>query len=244
MARAIGLWLAAFVVGCFAEAGDPIASGDDGSTTAGCEPGEVGCPCRDDASCDAPGVCTEAMCVGPVSPADDADGSDDDGATQTSAADPSDDATTSGDTTGDVAGCGNGVLDPLEECDDAFGCVDCELEHYTCNPLTQAGCPPTQTCDLIYGETLADQSTACWQEGRADALEACDYNALDPELQCADGLSCVAGGYVPGCVHGSCCTSWCDLLDAEACAAPAECLTWKEPTMPPGLDGLGLCIAL
>lgn len=240
--RVRGLWLAMLVVGCFAEAGDPVASDDDdASTTAGCEPGEVGCVCFADGACDAPGTCEEDVCVGPVSPADDATAGD--GATETGVPDPIETGT-GDDTTGEVPACGNGVLDELEECDDAFGCLECQLEHYTCNPLNQAGCAPTQTCDLIYGETLADQRTACWQEGRAELLGFCDYNALDPNLQCADGLSCVAGGYVPGCAHGSCCTRWCDLLDPDACEAPAQCLTWKEPTMPPGLDGLGLCIAL
>lgn len=234
------MFAASLVVGCFAEAGGPIGAGEEGSTTVGCDAGALGCACRDDGSCDSPGTCDDGMCEGPVSPADDAD----DSATQTSAADSTDDDASSDVSTGDVPACGNGVLDPLEECDDAFGCIDCALEHYTCNPLNQAGCPPTQTCDLILGATLDDQRTACWQEGRADLLALCDYNALDPELQCVDGLSCVGGAYVPGCAHGSCCTEWCDLLDAEACEAPAQCLTWKEPTMPPGLDGIGLCIAL
>jgi hypothetical protein len=241
MERVIGVWFAMLAAGCFAEAGDPIGADDDDATT-GCAPGEIGCMCRADGGCDAPGNCEDELCVGPVSPADDA--SDDDGATETTAPATSDDTTSDDTTTGDVPACGNGVLDELEECDDAFGCVACQLEHYTCNPLNQAGCAPTQTCDLIYGATLADQRTACWQEGRAELLGYCEYNALDPNLQCADGLSCVAGGYVPGCAHGSCCTRWCDLLDTAACDAPAECLTWKEPTMPPGLDGIGLCIAL
>ena len=135
-----------------------------------------------------------------------------------------------------------------ELCDGGEGCTeDCELSFYVCNPMNQVGCfEPTQTCDRTRGATLADQRTGCFQDGRAGYKEACEYNPYDPNLQCADGYSCVGASFVPGC-EGlvECCTPFCIIGGEPKCPEPGqECLSWKEPGMPPGLDDLGLCIAL
>ena len=133
-----------------------------------------------------------------------------------------------------------------EICDSSPGCEDdCTLTDYPCNPLNQAGCIDAQTCDRSRGATLDAQRTACFQGGQANLHDACEYNPFDPALQCADGLSCVGSAYVPGCEGlTECCTEFCELGGAPCIDPTAQCLTWKEPGMPPGLDEVGLCIRL
>lgn len=146
---------------------------------------------------------------------------------------------------GAASPCGNMVIDPDEECDGGEGCdTGCQLVDYTCNPYNQVGCAPTQTCDITRGPALADQRTGCFQDGQAGYLGVCQYDPLDPALQCGDGLNCVGATFIPGCAGAECCTEFC-LIGGEPCPDETmQCLTWKEVDMPPGLDELGLCIAL
>lgn len=148
--------------------------------------------------------------------------------------------------TGEPIACGNGLVDADEECDGGEGCDDtCNLVNYMCNPYNQVGCVETQTCDLTRAASLDDQNTGCFQQGLAERGDPCAYNSLDPNLQCGDGWSCVGSAYVPGC-EGlvECCTELC-IIGGEPCSDPEQqCLSWKEPTMPPGLEELGLCIRL
>lgn len=228
--------LAATSLGCFSEAdtsADVVATEAGSSSSGGCAVGSVGCACTNGGMCDAGLVCITQTCVEP------------DGGSQSSSPAPVTTDSTAEDTSSTGDGCGNGVLDADEPCDEPFGCVDCELEHYLCNPYNQVGCGAAQTCDITRGATLADQRTGCFQEGMAQWGQPCAYDSLDPALQCADRLSCVGAGFHPACAAAECCTEFCDLLDPSTCPDPAtQCLTWKEVDMPPGLDEIGLCIAL
>lgn len=215
--------------GCFTDnpntsstSGSPEGSSSgEASSTGGCPVGSEGCACTPGGSCDDGLSCLSMVCV-------------DDSADSTASA------------TGMVSACGNGMVEPDEECDGDAGCNEaCELSDYICNPYNQAGCGENQTCDRTRGITLIDQRTGCFQEGQAEYQASCEYDPLDPALQCVDGTSCVGSAFVPGC-EGliECCTPFC-IIGEDDCPDPSmECLTWKEIGMPPGLDDLGLCIRL
>lgn len=223
---ALVLSLGVGVAGCFADRVDEPEVGEDDSggtstdPTEGdpdCPDGEEGCPCTSIGLCEAGLSCLSDLCV---------DAADDGG-------------------TGVIPACGNDFVDIDEECDGGDGCMGCQLVDYECNPFNQVGCADTQTCDRTRGATLLDQRTGCFQEGQAEYQQACQYDPLDPSLQCGDGLSCVGSAFVPGCDDlAECCTEFC-IMGMDMCPDPAqECLTWKEVGMPPGLDDLGLCIRL
>ena len=208
------------------------------------------CGCFSDPSGSNPGDGTDSSTdssTGETSPGTSSSGHDeastsDDGNDESTSDDPSDSSTTSVES----AACGDRVVGPDEMCDSSPGCEDdCTLTDYNCNPLNQVGCIDAQTCDRSRGATLDDQRTACFMGGKANRHEFCTYNPLDPALQCADGLSCVGSAFVPGCEGlAECCTEFC-VLGGEPCIDPtAQCLTWKEPGMPPGLDEVGLCFRL
>lgn len=218
---------AVLAVGCFTDnpttstTDEPASTGEAASSTGGCPVGSEGCACTPGGSCDGELACLSMICV-----------------------DASADSTASA--TGMTSPCGNGEVDDDEECDGDPGCDEaCQLVDYICNPYNQVGCAETQTCDRTRGNTLADQRTGCFQAGEAEYQAPCEYDPLDPALQCAGGMSCVGSGFVPGC-EGlvECCTPFC-LISQPMCPEPEmECLTWKEVGMPPGLDDLGLCIRL
>jgi len=223
----LALWTFSATLGCFTDnPGTSTTAGPGTSDTTGttdatgleCPVGDEGCPCTGGGACDGGLTCLSDVCV-----------------------DASADSAT-----GMVPACGNGELDADEECDGEAGCDDtCELADYVCNPFNQVGCSDTQTCDRTRGATLDDQRTGCFQEGLAAYQASCEYDPLDPNLQCADGLSCVGSGFVPGCEGlAECCTQFCMIGDADCPDPTMDCLTWKEAGMPPGLDDLGLCISL
>lgn len=61
---------------------------------------------------------------------------------------------------------------------------------------------------------------------------------------CSPGFACVFEEFVPGCT-GLCCTSWCDLTDADPCSQfdpVLTCVPWFSPnTAPPGFENVGIC---
>ncbi len=60
---------------------------------------------------------------------------------------------------------------------------------------------------------------------------------------CPEGLVCVSGQYVPGCVAPGCCTAWCDISNPDVCSEEgAECLPWFGESEPPSpFENVGFC---
>ena len=90
-----------------------------------------------------------------------------------------------------------------------------------CDPLLQ-DCPSGQGC---YGHV---NGFLCWPfAGDSDSPAAGDPCQSH---MCPPGLVCATGGAVDCGSDGGCCTPYCDLSDATACAAlpGTECVPWFE----------------
>jgi len=105
-----------------------------------------------------------------------------------------------------------------------------------CNPLDPMACEDGTGCyavnDLFH--CAPDASNATGAPG-----DACEYlNACDP------GTFCAGPATVPGCAGSSgCCSSFCEIGDATACAAGQECVPWYEAGQEPDacLGQVGAC---
>lgn len=152
----------------------------------------------------------------------------------------SDDATTdptmasTGEETLPAAVCGNGQLEPGEECELGAGCTDCQLDSFDCNPVNNAGCPPSTDC--IY---TGNGVFACIRDqGAVGEGEACGVPVESTE--CATGSGCF-GEYCPA-GYGYCCHAWCDHVGDWAPCETGRCLRfWVEPSYWLGLEWLGFC---
>jgi hypothetical protein len=104
-----------------------------------------------------------------------------------------------------------------------------------CDPLGQ-DCPPGCAC---YG---IDRMFLCAPDGSGDigaVGDPCEFvNACDV------GNACVNAAGVPGCTGSAgCCSSFCELGDADACPVPGqECVSWfEEGAAPAGTEHVGVC---
>jgi hypothetical protein len=180
--------------------------------------------------------------------------------------------------TGDVCGVQGGGVSGIDDCDVGSMCwnADPETGAGLCIELCSGG-PATPTCSdsntvcAIFNDgvlpvclTKCDPLlSACLENevcrpdsesglfvcsndasGEAGQYEdPCEYgNACDPGLFCANPTN------VPGCGASGCCSSFCDLSDADATTnCPGfdqgqECIAWYEPgNEPPGLQDVGFC---
>jgi hypothetical protein len=94
------------------------------------------------------------------------------------------------------------------------------------------GCYPGDMLFLC----ATDQSGALGAYG-----DPCMYiNACDPKLFCANP------SVVDGCTAQGCCSSFCNLTDADpdaACAPSQMCMPWFDPDPAPmGLEHVGVCV--
>ncbi|HVH98457.1 MAG TPA: hypothetical protein VM869_07095 [Enhygromyxa sp.] len=103
-----------------------------------------------------------------------------------------------------------------------------------CDPLAPL-CPDLQDCQRVRKANFVCQFPL--EDDDGTTAEACN-GALD--LGCAEGFVCETGGIIPGCNENSCCTSLCDLSEADPCMAPMVC--GGLPLDPqPGLENVGAC---
>ena len=130
--------------------------------------------------------------------------------------------------------CGNGVLDPGEQCDDhntkdGDGCQhDCT---FTCaNPATDCPAPAacqTASCNGSHLCATANQAqyTSCGSglvcDNSGNCVSACGNNHLDPGEQCDDGNTTDGDG----CQHNCVLTCANPVTDCTASAAP-KCNKW------------------
>lgn len=122
--------------------------------------------------------------------------------------------------------CGVGEACLFNEADNAGICAQ------TCDALFQ-DCSEGQGCYLA-----PDSLTLCNEEGDVEDTEPCGFvNACEP------GLSCAAGGDVPGCAKGQmCCTPFCDLsVTPNPCTAGRTCVAYSNSPTPANSD-LGICV--
>jgi hypothetical protein len=102
--------------------------------------------------------------------------------------------------------------------------------------------PVAQDCDEGFECDWTGTNFACVITGEDIPVgESCSF-----VNDCASGLLCAAGEYLPACDGVSCCTAFCDLqLGAMQCAAlpGTSCLPFFEPQRtPPEYEHVGVCI--
>lgn len=148
-----------------------------------------------------------------------------------------------GDSSTGVALCGNGVLDPEEECDGTDACTDCELDNFDCNPLNNAGCPDGTKC------SFNDDTGLFWclpfsMDPPGQLHEGSCYDGGPLDQWCDVGLACMPGQTNGACKDGGCCVEFCDIFDQDfECAQKGDdCIVWFLPDAPDGLEWLGVCI--
>jgi hypothetical protein len=121
--------------------------------------------------------------------------------------------------------CGNGSIDPGEECDGGFGCTDC-----LCDANFEPTVPPSLDCQATCGNGVVDPGEECdGGLGCTDCLCDADFEpTAPPSLDCQ--AICGNGSVDPGeeCDGGLGCT---------ACLCDAD----FEPTAPPSLDCQPIC---
>lgn len=103
-----------------------------------------------------------------------------------------------------------------------------------CDPLAPF-CPDLQDCQRVRKSNFVCQYPLADDNGTT--AEACN-GALDSG--CAEGFVCETGGVVPGCSQTNCCTSLCDLSDADPCEPPMICGDLDLDPQP-GLENVGAC---
>jgi hypothetical protein len=143
--------------------------------------------------------------------------------------------------TSSAGGCGDGVLDDLEECDGTEGCTPtCELEHFECHPVLQVGCPEGSQCNW----DVFDDDFTCAAMGDVGYGGAC--TSME-NLYCEPGHICSNAASLSNCASSACCTNFCDTDNGDAdCFAPLSCVSFwqvgfgKAPG--PGLDDVGICV--
>jgi len=158
---------------------------------------------------------------------------------------PADDTTDATDTpaesTSSGAGCGDGVVEDVEECDGGEGCTaSCELEHFECHPLLQVGCPEGSQC--IWD--VADDNFTCAAMGDVGYGGECTSVM---NLYCEPGHICVNEASFQNCLSSACCSNYCDTDNGDAdCFAPLSCVSFWQvgfgDAPGPGLDDVGICV--
>lgn len=109
--------------------------------------------------------------------------------------------------------CGDGLVDDDEVCDDPQDSAcrsDCTHSYDVCNPLSDFGCAPEETC-VVTGYGVRCQAEP--HQGPGDG-EACGFEA---DFTCAEGLACADKAYLPGCPELRCCTPLCNLQKPDTC---------------------------
>ena len=254
----LGLGLGLGLGACFSDSGTPPES---------CAEGSEGCPCLN-LQCEADLVCQEGTCVSATGSAGStgstgASGSTSDPSSSTSDTTASDTTATVDDTTGLdsstglVDTCGDGILDPTEECDATPGCSkSCELEsdEYGCNPINNAPCPAAFKCsvvepgpDMVQTVCLPFASEPLDDQGEPPPGELFDSNCFfdgSPHDEwCEVGLACALSSSTDAC-DVNCCVEFCDLTDAAfRCQFPGDtCQAFFGPGVPVGMGHLGYCV--
>ncbi len=131
-------------------------------------------------------------------------------------------------------------------CDDIT--TTCVIANDGFLPLCLPSCDPlSQDCQDGSGCYPSENGFVCVPDASGPDLggygDACEFtNACDPSLLCA------GAGAVPGCDSARCCTSFCDLSDAEPSAncegvsGGQECISaFPEGMVPPGSEDVGFC---
>lgn len=137
---------------------------------------------------------------------------------------------------GQVGVC-QGLCDGEGACPNGEGCLTANAGLLpVCLPLCdgQGACPAEQTC------TQGDAAPVCV------ANPSQQGSSCETLASCSTGFSCVAADVLPGCASAACCTAFCDIEDAGACAGleGLACVAFFEQGMAPaGFETLGLCIA-
>lgn len=138
--------------------------------------------------------------------------------------------------------CGNGVLDPGEECDGTEACTGCELDNFDCNPLNNAGCPDGSKC------AFNDDTGLFWclpflMDTPGGLHEGNCFSGGPQDDWCDVGLACMPAVTNGACTEGACCVEFCDIFDAafECAQKGDECIVWFLPDAPDGLEWLGFC---
>jgi hypothetical protein len=137
---------------------------------------------------------------------------------------------------GQVGVC-QGLCDGEGACADGEGCLTAnEGLLPVCLPLCDAQdmCPAAQSC------TQGDAALVCVPSPSQQG------SSCETLPSCSSGFSCVTADALPGCASAACCTAFCDVEDANACAGleGLSCVPFYEQGMAPaGFETLGLCIA-
>lgn len=240
MMRALRLWL--FAVGsttaCFSEPEDTCSTDD---CSAGASTGDPGSTTGDPPTATSTSPASTTM-TSSTPPDGTGDSSGGDGTTTTMP--PGDSSSGGDDTAGSTAAelCGDGTLDPDEQCDSGDGCTDCELDNFDCNPLNNAGCPEGSKC------AFNDETQMFWclpfsNDPPGELHEGNCYDFGPHDEWCDVGLACMPAQATGACDDGACCVEFCDRFDASFQCAQAgdDCLPWFGPDARDGLDWLGVC---
>lgn len=132
--------------------------------------------------------------------------------------------------------------------------------------LDHPTCPDGLICDISNGANLILCLTACdplsptCPEGKvcipgSEGVFLCDTDAsgtkgaYGDECEylnvCDNGLICMAGDLVPGCLTPGCCTEYCELNTENNCtgAPKQECVPFYDDLndAPPGFEDVGVC---
>src|SRR5262245_43711384 len=110
--------------------------------------------------------------------------------------------------------CGNGHLDPGEECDGGPNCdATChDITPVDCTLVPQTGCPASQACDLTGADDGSTECRAVTGMGGADSL--CNASAT----VCSAGFTCVGVD-----ADTSVCSRFCG-LDSHCTGVGARCV--------------------
>ena len=147
--------------------------------------------------------------------------------------------------------CGNGHIDPGEECDGGANCVNCmDTTQPACVLMPQSGCPTNQACDIADAagngscrpitangnpDSICTVDTACAAGltcvGASDTIDTC-AKMCHTDGQCnGAGARCLlelvdgtTGDPIPGI---NICTNACHPVDQTGCAAGLRCIAFS-----------------
>lgn len=126
--------------------------------------------------------------------------------------------------------CGNGHLDPGEDCDGGADCdATCHLIAACTLVSPQTGCPADSACDL----DGVDGSTAC----RAVTSEGTSNNHCTTATACAAGYTCLGDA---ANVNSTACHRFCD-VDSNCTGAGARCLLQIDDGTGNPVPGVTVC---
>lgn len=168
-----------------------------------------------------------------------------------------------------------GVVEGTDDCDADNACFDVVEQDGvlvgTCTPFCQPPlddptCGDGLGCFIPVGQ---DESVALCLPGCDPLLQDCamdqlcvwgnaDFVCLDgpggglgngepcvPHDQCAPGLVCANGTFLPDCAAPNCCTEYCDINDPNyVCTNPNYMCTpfWLDEPPPPEYANIGACV--